>query len=124
MRKIWTPESRTEYNRLTAVIRYKIGEFRNKSWENFIKKIGKNPTSSKPFWLKINRFRNKRNKNSIKIPTLKSNGQTFESNEEKANLFGSILKETFSLNSNDRSKFDEEVEAVIKNFVDKNKNIK
>ncbi|RNA25829.1 hypothetical protein BpHYR1_020922 [Brachionus plicatilis] len=42
-------EFRPLYNKLTSELRYKLREFRNKNWSNFINKIGKNPKSSNCF---------------------------------------------------------------------------
>jgi hypothetical protein len=53
--------SKTEYNKLTSKLRLKIKEFRNTSWLKFVDSMGKNPTSTIPFWRRINKFRNKKN---------------------------------------------------------------
>jgi hypothetical protein len=51
--------SKTEYNKLTSELKSKLKEFRNQSWLKFIESMGKNPTSTVPFWRRINKFRKK-----------------------------------------------------------------
>ena len=60
-------------NRLKKLINIEIANVRNKEWENFIKKCSKNPLSSKPFWQKINQFRNNRNKNNNDLKVISVN---------------------------------------------------
>ncbi len=50
------------------------------------------------------------------MPSLELNNTTYTSNEERANLFGGILEQTFK-DSND-DKFDKKFEIRIKNKVD------
>jgi hypothetical protein len=62
------PNIKTRYNKLTALIREKIDAVKNNEWNEFIQKLGKNPTSTKPFWQKINNLRG--NKTNKSTPTL------------------------------------------------------
>ncbi|RNA28074.1 hypothetical protein BpHYR1_049231 [Brachionus plicatilis] len=68
--------------------------FRPRKNENLQRK---SPTSSRPFWNKINKMRT--SKYSNKIPTLVHNNQKIETDKEKGNIFGKILEETFSPNN-------------------------
>ena len=106
---------RKNYNKLTSYLRFKLRDFRNKSWAEFIKKIGKNPMSSKPFWNRINKFRKPRSTN--KISRLELGNKVFETDLEIGNCFGQILTETFNLNTElvDAS-FDKEVNQVVRDF--------
>jgi len=78
-------------------LRSKLRDFRNKSWAEFIKRIGKKPMSSKPFWNRINKFRKPRSTN--KISRLELSNKVFETDLEIGNCFGQILTETFNLNT-------------------------
>ena len=98
------------------MLKRKIIEHRNKSWAQFLQKVGKNPLSSKPFWQKINKFRKKKN-NCQRIPTLSYEGNSLETSSEKAELFCSLLARTFSPNETDNDdKFSKEVESVIQEY--------
>ena len=88
------------YNKLTEVIRDENRATKDKEWSSFVDKLGKNPPSTKPFWSRINNIRGKKNKQPI--PTLKVDNITYESDEQKANLFSSILQKTFSLESDNQ----------------------
>ncbi len=53
---------------------------------------GKHPNSSSVFWKRIK----KSSDNKISIQTLESKGKFYKTDEEKAELFGQILGETFA----------------------------
>ncbi len=74
-----------------------------REWQDFIKKIGPNPVSSRPYWQRINRLRTGKNKTS-NIPYLKFNDKKYENDNDKANLFKDILKDTFQLSDDDSFK--------------------
>ena len=42
-----------EYNRITKQIKTEISKIKTENWQKFLDKIGKNKTSSKPFWDRI-----------------------------------------------------------------------
>ncbi|RMZ94334.1 RNA-directed DNA polymerase from mobile element jockey-like, partial [Brachionus plicatilis] len=69
---------RIECNRLTNKIKFEITKFRNEQWEKLIQKFGPYPTSSRPFWRKINKFRK------------------YNTDPEKGELFKELLVKTFS----------------------------
>jgi hypothetical protein len=82
---------------LTAMknkIKRMIKEVRNKQWSEFIQSVGPNPISTKPFWKRINRFRNAPISNSI--PTIKEGGIEYKTDKEKAEVFAKHLASTFS----------------------------
>ena len=118
IRKHKKTEDKTKYNKLKKIINEEIKKTREAEWNNFIKKCGKTPLSSKPFWQRINKFRNNKNKNN-NIPTLIHNNEQFESNDEKAKLFCSLLKQTFTNNG----KFDENFKQKIELEEKKNINL-
>ena len=55
-------EARKLYNLLTKIVQGEMKAHKNNSWENFLSSIGPNPLSSKPFWNRINKLRNKKKK--------------------------------------------------------------
>ena len=65
-------------------IRYQIIDFESQNWLKFLNSQGANSLSSKPFWKRINRYRNKANKG---IPTLLHNGVELKSDSEKVLAF-------------------------------------
>lgn len=86
---------KSELNSITKQINTKINEFYNNSWKEFVQKHP-NPTSSRPFWKRINKFKNK----SInrQIPKLIFNNHFIESDQEKSNVFKYNLESIFSNN--------------------------
>jgi hypothetical protein len=81
------------YNKLTKVIRDENIAKKDKEWTRFNDRLGNNPPSRKPFWNRINTIRGKKNKQPI--PTLKEDNLSYETDEQKSNLFSSILEKTF-----------------------------
>jgi hypothetical protein len=118
-KKYNNPLNRTQYNRLTAILKRKIIEHRNKNWALFVERMGKNPTSSRPFWIRINKFRNLKAQKNHRIPSLIQDGKSYETNEGKAQLFSSILASTFSPNTVNDASFDDLVKTEISNFEQK-----
>jgi hypothetical protein len=104
------------YNKLTETIREENRAARDKEWSNFVDKLGINPPSTKPFWKRINIIKGKKNKQSI--PTLKVDGVEYESDDQKANLFASILNKTFlqATDNHFNYKFKKQVEDNLNNF--------
>ena len=107
---------KSEYNRLTELLRKSINEYTEKSWQKFLGKIGPYPASTREFWAKINQAKNQ--KKSGEIPNLVLGNNVYKSNEEKANLFASILSETFTDNCTS-SDFDSQIHFYVEDFVEK-----
>ena len=85
---------KTRFNKLKSLIREEIKAVNDSEWSRFIKKIGNNHTSSKPFWQRINKIRGK--KNGKQIPTLVIDEHKYITDDEKADIFAKILEQTFS----------------------------
>ena len=66
-KKTGRPEDRAEYNRLTAVLKLALSKNRSSEWGEFIKKMGTNPLSVRPFWKKINKFRGKKGRTRLSV---------------------------------------------------------
>jgi hypothetical protein len=96
--KSGSPLDKANYNRLTGLLRLKTKENRNSEWSEFLVKMGKNPLSTRPFWQKINKFRDKK-KGGTRLPLLTHEGKSYVSDSEKCDLFSSILADTFKLNT-------------------------
>jgi hypothetical protein len=86
-------------------------------WEKFINKLGPSPTSSAPFWKKINFHKKKQNS----VKTLVHKNQIYHTNAEKASLFADILATTFSDNNN-VSNQEPDITSKLKERIDKYKN--
>jgi hypothetical protein len=84
---------KTEYHLIKKIINEELSALKDSKWIKFINKLGNNPTSSSPFWKRINFHKNKNKQNTIK--TLVHNNQVFHTNVDKANLFANILAEIF-----------------------------
>ena len=87
-------ENKKIYNNLTKVIKKEIDSIKDEDWPKFLEKQGNNPLNTKPFWQCLNQLKGK--KANKTIPTLKKDNQSYENDNEKANLFADILKTTFS----------------------------
>ena len=72
--------------------------------------------STREFWAKINQA--KKQKKSGEIPNLVFENVIYKSDEEKANLFASILSETFTDNCTS-SDFDCQIHSYVEDFVEK-----
>ena len=105
------PIINAEYNKLTSLIKKAIKEYSEWKWSLFLGKLGPHPPSSSIFWRIINRARSPKKTSSI--PNLVVDDRIYSSDEEKANLFRSILGETFT-DSGPSTDF----ESVIYNYVE------
>ncbi len=109
--RLRTSTARDEFKTVCRQTKRVIMQFRNNKWANFVAKVDPNPISAKPFWQRINRFRN--NPESNTIPTLKENNRVYKTDQEKADLFALHLATQFS-DSNPPPNYDVE----FKNKVD------
>jgi len=85
---------RKSYNKLSSEIRRKITDYKDKAWETFLEKHGNHPVMTKPFWKEINKAKSQKASNIF--PNLKIGQESAINDKQKANLFASILKQTFS----------------------------
>ena len=114
--KLSTSDHKRKYNMITKIVQEIIAH-KNK---NFLSSVSKNPTSSRPFWQKINKIRNKtiNSASSKKIKNLVYDGKEYQSESEQADLFGRLLQDTFS-DSNDKKlhkEYKKKVESDNNNF--------
>ena len=96
--------ARQEYNRLTNELQEQICSFRSAQWDSFIAKLGPRPSSTRPFWQKINQIRNGANAHSNSAKLKRPDGSHTASDEEKAATFADTLESTFRGST---AKFDE-----------------
>ena len=87
-------EAKANYYRFCRLVKRKIQRFRSGGWCKFLEKVGSNPTSTKPFWKRINRFR--RNPEANNVPTLREDGNIYRTDVQKANKFAEKLGLTFT----------------------------
>lgn len=120
---IKTGEGKHKINQLSKLIKNEINAIQDKKWSIFLEKQGKNPLSSRNFWQKINYTKkNKNSKINASIGKLVKDGKQYLNDEEKGNLFKSILEETFaeSTNENFKNNFKNNVETHVINELIKN----
>ena len=104
----------SEYNKLTSLIKKSIKEYTEWKWSLFLGKLGPHPPSSSIFWKIINRARCPQKTSSI--PTLVLGDRVYKSDEEKANLFRTILGETFT-DSGPSTDFENVIYNYVEEFV-------
>lgn len=110
-----------EYNQLTKTIRSEILAIQENKWLEFCKSIENTKKYSSDYWKKIKSIgqMNYEQKKENKIPEIHHDNKVYSTPVDKSNIFGSILKKTFSESSN--SKFDQKHKLFIDDFVKKNK---
>lgn len=104
--------SAEKYLEMEKLANEQIETFRINQWENFLKNQGPHPLSSIPFWRRINRLR--ANKRHSKIDTLIIDGITYETPENKANIFATSLENKFKMDLNPR--YNNELKTNIEEF--------
>ena len=78
--------------------------------ESFLNKLGPYPAASSVFWQIINRARS--SKSSSSIPTLKVGDLVYETDQEKAPLFATVLTDTFT-DAGSSSDFDRTLHSPV-----------
>ena len=114
-RKNRTESNREKYYNEIKTVKNEITKFNSRKWNNFINKIGPCPLSTKAYWKRINRVRNKKQQN--KFPNLMINNTLIDTDEEKAKAFGSKLFRTFNNQIEDTQTFNEHHQQFIDNFI-------
>ncbi|CAF0990615.1 unnamed protein product [Brachionus calyciflorus] len=109
---------KAKYNKIKKIIKDEIIAFKNSKWQKFLNSLGSKATSSRPFWQRIKTANNRKPKNKS-IPNLFYNQKSYVNEEEKVNLFGSILEEVFK--NGDEPNFDNEFKQKIEKKVDNRK---
>ena len=117
-------EDKAAFNKLTLKIRIRKIDLKSKEWDEFLLKQGPNPTSSRPFWKKINKVL--KGPQNSKIPKLLCEGKEFSTDSEKAEIFMKMLSKTFSgshcvLNNNSSQL---EANFVTNEFLSSRENLK
>ena len=82
-------------------VKSEIIKFRSNQWQQFANKLGSRPLSSKPFWNRINRLRNKKQPNQI--PAILDRDSLLVDDDDKVEAFGRKLESTFNENLVPRS---------------------
>jgi len=91
-----TVEQRNDYYKALNEFLTELQKFKAEQWQKFLNGLEGKPLTSKPFWKRINRVRNKRKTNNIPTLINKENDQELTTDEMKANFFGKKLAKTFS----------------------------
>ncbi len=99
-------------------------KFKSEKWQKFLDNIQSKQLTSKPFWKKISKARNKRKQNSIPTLIHPTTKEEIADDLEKAQFFGQKLQKTFSTNDQDYNKtFDNTHHEKIKKWHDEFTNI-
>jgi hypothetical protein len=114
--KVRSEENLRKFETLTKQVKQLIRRFRDDDYNKFMKMHGPNPTSSKPFWRRINQFRSKPVTNNI--ATIVENGVSYTSDQQKADIFATHLASIFSDSNEPHFKhlFKQDVEEEVANF--------
>ena len=111
-RQTRTELSAQKYKEFQELATQKISEFKLKNWENFVKRQGKNPLSSAPFWKRIGRLRS--NKRRKRLNSLIIDNQVTTDTKAMAEAFANDLESKFKLDENER--FNGENRVSLENF--------
>ena len=111
--KTKNPEDLAKYRHLLVFIRFQIKKIKEEKWDNFLVGLKqRQPVSTKPFWQRINKFRNKK---APKMSTINFENKSYESDEDKANLFANKYKKVFSDTNN--PEFDNNFKNTVEDFI-------
>ena len=105
---------KSQINKLTKLIKTEIVAFREYLWINYCKTIEHEKKYSSEYWQKIKQIGNlnqDQKKQFKSIPSLTHNNSNYDTPQEKANLFGHILREVFSETYD--AKFDEQHKRYV-----------
>jgi exonuclease III len=103
----------SEYSKLERAVKELNKSLANQNWDKFIDRVGPRPTTTTPFWQRINRFRNKPESNSI--ATLIYNNMKCSEDDDKCNAFADHLQKTFSTDPDNN--FNNEQKLEIDQFI-------
>ena len=117
--KTRNPDSKTEFNRLTAVVKREIQEHKRKSWIAFCDSINNLQVTDSELWKRLKSIEDKNKPANSKRTTLQTNTTTTQDPEEVANIFANVLEANFKLPPDPtfdlefREKIDSEVNQKI-----------
>ena len=112
---------KTHINFLTNIIKGELKALKENMWLKFCKKTEDLQKNSKQYWDKIKLIGSleyKKPKSANRIPKLIHDGTNYESDQEKADLFGKILKNVFK--DPNKENFNEDHKLFINNFIHSN----
>jgi exonuclease III len=110
-------EMRTKYYKIQAEYLNSIYQFKSQQWQKFLNGMQGKLLTSKPFWQKIGRARNKRKPSSIPTLIHPVTKEELVNDADKAQFFGNKLSKTFNNTDEDYNKtFDDEHKNHIKNW--------
>jgi molybdopterin converting factor small subunit len=118
-----------EFNIINRTIKEEIKAIKNQTWVKFSETFSHNPIQSKPFWKRIDEIKNNGIKKDDTYPILLFEKKEYREDIDKANLFGKLLRETFTDNEtkkydqNFKKMVDEEIKSFTKEFESKNEEL-
>jgi len=105
--------SRDNLYALKDAVKNELYQYESNKIKKFMKKLGSKPLTTKPLWKRVNRLRGQ---SRHSIPTLYKDNIAFESDFEKAKLFGDRMREIFN-ETNTQGKFDDDLKNHIEDEI-------
>ncbi len=84
----------SEYSKLERAVKELNKSLARQNWNNFIDRVGPRPTTTTPFWQRINHLRNKPESNTL--ATIIYNNMKCSKDDDKCNAFADHLQKIFS----------------------------
>ena len=104
---------RTNVSVLKRSVNIEIQNYRSEKWLKFLNSLGPRPLSTTPIWKRIGRMRNKASKRQMS--TLEKEGNVYDTDEKKAEIFKEKLDKVFNENINDN--YDKEHFCTINEYI-------
>lgn len=100
LRKRWqqtrSPNDRTRLNSMSQKLSMEIKNFKNKSFESYLKELGNDKATDYSLWKSAKRLK----RPTIQVPPIQmNNGQWAKTNQQKSELFSEYLTNVFSVDN-------------------------
>ena len=112
---------KTEYNRLTDLIKKEIIKYKSNSWKNFCTSLNNHKVSDGVLWKKLGSIENSKSKTSSKTPKLKIEEKFLHTEKEVSEAFSDHLFHIFNdkdgnnFDNDFKQKVDEKIPELFKN---------
>jgi hypothetical protein len=102
---------------MVNLVREEINKFKCSTWKKMLNRSSMYPTSSKPFWARINRVRNGKMNNGI--TKIKCNNEVINDKGKIAKAFADKLSKTFNHNDIDEVDYDSTHKSTVDSYISK-----
>lgn len=107
-------ENKIRLYKQIELVKNEITEFKSNNWQEFVNRLGPSVTSSKTYWQRINRIKEKKKPKTI--PDIIHNDKCLSTDEEKARAFGDKLKTTFNEDPEQEKDFNKKHKQYVDNL--------